>query len=329
MQAIPALILLLLAGTATAQTGTLREMKPSSAPVPDALESGVVQPLVRCAERRLKHAPAEVEASCRSALGAAALRQQGDLRSALVELRTAKERHPDNASYYAQIETAVSSGTTAVAQTAQQQPQNMPAQQQGRSSRLSEPDRGSVSGQSYRNEFFGLTYGLPQGWVSRSQEELKKLDEAVTRETMKRYPPNAQHLIETGVLVILNHWTLLHANPPTPESAPRRFTPVILLIAEEGNPLQRDLDSYFPFADFLQDRAHRLEGKPTAQTYGGRKFVRADFRVKASSGKVWETRLVTLAKGYFLVLEIATEDRQELDRLAETANSISFSTAQE
>lgn len=127
----------------------------------------------------------------------------------------------------------------------------------------------------------------------------------------------------------------------TPESKPGRFAPVIVLIAEEGNPLQRGssgltkgkpIDNYFPFssvADPLQSPDHRMERRPTPLSLGGRDFVRADFRIKKKGGDIWEAWFGTFAKGYFLRLEIGAGSREELDGLAESTKSLSFSSQHE
>lgn len=206
---------------------------------------------------------------------------------------------------------------------------------------LPEPDRGSVSGQTYKNGFFGFTYELPQGWSPLSADELKEFDEEKTRQSIERYGPDGRRLFESGVLAFSAEWTLLHAAPPTPESKPGRFAPVIVLIAEEGNPFQRGssgltkgkpIDNYFPFssvADPLQSPDHRMERRPTPLSLGGKNFVRADFRIKKKGGDIWEAWFVTFAKGYFLRLEIGAGSREELDGLAKSTKSLSFSSQKE
>ena len=279
--------------------------------------------------------------AARHAALAAALGLKGDVKSAQEELRMARERDPANSAAYAEMETKFS------AEQAQSQRQITPTQKQDERRSLPEPDRGSVSGRTYKNEFFGFSYELPQGWTTRSPEELRYLDAENTQETIKNYGPNAKKLIDSGILTFANEWTLLYATLPPRESDSGHSARIISLTAEEGNPFQRGdtpfghgdaIDHYFPYSDVMQTgalatseqyRSYHLERKPTPQSFGGRKFVRADFRIKKKGGDLWEARIVTFAKGYFLKLEILAGGREELDRLAETAGSFAFSSVQE
>jgi hypothetical protein len=206
---------------------------------------------------------------------------------------------------------------------------------------LPEPERGSFSGQIYKNEFFGLTYEFPQGWSALAVDDLKKVDEENRRQSLDKYGANGQHLVNSGVLIFTGEWTLLRATPSTVESRPGHFTPVILLIAEEGNPFQRGslsapggsnpIDNYFRFssiADPLQSPDAHMVREPTSVSLGGKDFVRADFRVKRKGGDVWEAWIVTFVKDYFLRLEIGAASQADLDQLAETAKTFSFGSAQ-
>lgn len=169
---------------------------------------------------------------------------------------------------------------------------------------LPAPDRGSVSGQRYENKFLEFTFELPPAWTAWSPEELKKLDETNRQQSIVSYGPNAKKLFDSGVLTFTGEWTILYAIPSQP-SAPGSIpsAPIISLTVEEGNPFQRGtvsghsgedpIDKYFPYSDVMQTgalattqqyRSYHLERKPTSQTLGGRKFVRADFRIKRKGG---------------------------------------------
>ena len=270
------------------------------------------------------------------ALLATALGLKGDLTSSHEEFSLAKKLDPANLDTYTKMEATLRSTS------APKQSPNLRSQGKGQEKRLPEPERGLVSGQTYKNDSFNFTYVFPQGWIPRSTEELKEFDvnraRALRNKHAKNYP---------GVNIeVLAEYTLLSVSPASPEHDARNFKPFITLTAEEGNEFQRDtvyghgekaIDKYFPYSDLMQTGvlavaeqylSYHLERKPTPQTFGGRKFVRADFRIKNKGGDLWETRIVTFANGYFVRLEILTGSREELDRLAETANSFAFSTVE-
>lgn len=251
-------------------------------------------------------------------LGQALLRK-GDRTAAVAELRKAIQLEPDS--------------------------QDPPTAQSLLFQALFESDdreaRGSVSGQIYKNDFFGFTYALPQGWSALSLEELKKLDEENQRQSLEKLGPNGRRLVESGVLTLESEWTLFRAALSEPQSRPGRFPPLLTVSVEKGNPFQRGelfnrgnkpIDNYFQYssvADPLQSPNNRMERKPTPLSIGGRDFVRADFRIKRKGGDIWESRMVTFAKDYFLVLEIGAASREDLERFAQAASSFTFSTTKE
>jgi hypothetical protein len=259
--------------------------------------------------------------------------------------------------------------------SAPRQASNLPAMGEGKQERLPAPERGSVSGRTYTNEFLGFSYQFPEGWNVRPSEELTNFDANLARKTLEATEAAKRGTVfDTGTVVLLRQWTLLFASPSPPDLLASEFTPsttpepqpsgkqqpniqmetavldtlfdnralpVITLVAEEGNDFQRGemqsgdkVDKYFAYSDLMQTgelavaaqyRSYHLARKPLPQTVGGRKFVRADWRIARKGGDLWETRIVTFVKGCFVRLEILTGNRQELDRLAETANSFAFS----
>ena len=177
----------------------------------------------------------------------------------------------------------------------------------------SDIENGDVDANTYRNDFFGLAYKFPQSWPSASPEMLAQLNERQLQ-SMKQ----AGARPEPGPYAFPE--TIFEATPN-----PRDRLPSVRIAVERCTALT--IDTVRREASALKLRPGvNVEEPPQLFTIGKRQFFRTRFEVVQSDQSVFTLSIQTLAaQRYRVTLEIRARSQHELDELAATAQSLSFS----
>ena len=197
------------------------------------------------------------------------------------------------------------------------------------------PDKGSVSGNVYTNEYFGFSYQFPEGWTAVDKENQQVAEEFIAETIVGENKA-------LGVVVKAAQeltYTLLRAFQHPPGTPGIEFNSNLQIHVEDAssNPGVKTGKDYLLGLQEAQKLMRMLGMKgirfkmisgPTPYTFGGKEFFRADFdvRVKLGGSKIrgYQAWIVTILREHILKFVFATDKRQRLDELCQTVESLAF-----
>jgi len=144
-------------------------------------------------------------------------------------------------------------------------------------SKSTTPDPGELSGNVYRNTFFGFTYKLPYGWVDRTAE----MREAST--------DPAKSMVLLGVF----------ERPP--EATGEGVNSGVVIAAESvaSYPGLKSAAQYFgPLEEVTKAKGLTAVNEPYEFPVDARPIVRADFVKQVGAASLHQSTLAWLAKGF-------------------------------
>jgi len=169
-------------------------------------------------------------------------------------------------------------------------------QESTKNSTIPKPDSGNFAQNTYRNDFFGFSYSLPEEWHK-------------SRVSPSPLPSGAYYLFigdrDTGH-PLLNRVTVV----ADPESETR------------PNSAQEYL-SAFVRAEVRQAHAE-VTREPSAFTSRGSDFYRADYKWADNGTTIYSSMVCIKRKNYWLSWSFVTPSQRDLDEAVNTVQHISF-----
>lgn len=185
-------------------------------------------------------------------------------------------------------------------------------------------ESGCVTGNVYRNDFLGFSYEFPKDWITEKPETLHRLNDKWEAEA------------KGGRLEFGLYWTLL---------SPNVFSPRIVLYASssgkgDGNRVAipsirigaQQTDERFLDIEKLRHKFERVNQKKSARllrpadgfVLKGHSFSRLEFEGRQGTTRICVSRLQTFLNGHMVLFEFYASSEEELQQLAATLQSISF-----
>lgn len=185
------------------------------------------------------------------------------------------------------------------------------------------PACGHISGNQYKNEYFGFSYTFPADW--------KPLDQKVIREVhQKRYEEkraNAFREAKGKPVMVLESWDLMLAfKLGLPPSDPNPFNSNVVLWVDEISPQRTPADQLESSGFTTTQKEDKLLKPVSTLTAGGRQFARADLLGHLEGRAFYHTRAVTFIRNYALGLDCYSDNQQELETLVQTLQTLKFET---
>jgi hypothetical protein len=182
---------------------------------------------------------------------------------------------------------------------------------------------GTISGHVYHNDFFGFSYGLPQGFSAEDIDFTKRRDK---RETVRAEPPGTALTAQT--VKVLGPVMLLNATPIGTPNRARLAIPFVSIAVYPSESSQLSVGSIRQSLESGESaRAahgiHLLSG-PVEMSISGRPFFRTDFNESSDGGSIWKTFFKTSVHGGVLVVNFCANSKTELDQLLATVESLAF-----
>ncbi|MGB2635470.1 MAG: hypothetical protein WAM58_16185 [Candidatus Acidiferrum sp.] len=169
-------------------------------------------------------------------------------------------------------------------------------QEPTKSSTTLKPDSGNFAKNTYRNDFFGFSYALPEGWHK-------------SRVSPSPLPPGAYYLFigdhDTGQS-LLNRVTVV----ADPESDSRPHS-------------AQEYLSAFVRAEVRQAHAE-VTREPSSFASGGSDFYRADYKWADNGATIYSSMVCIKRKNYWLSWSFVTPSQRDLDDAVNTVQHISF-----
>jgi len=164
------------------------------------------------------------------------------------------------------------------------------------------PDNGKVSDGVYHNDFFGISYTLPSGWVVASED---------TQQAMEEVGRRAVFGTETDQMHVYERRRSYHLFTATefPFGTPSKSNRSVQLIAENmafAPGIQSGKDYILTMRENTSGQTARsqflpqYDGDPTEQTINGLVFSRQDLALKINAVPVYETMYATKLKTFIV-----------------------------
>ena len=186
-------------------------------------------------------------------------------------------------------------------------------------------DQGRLAGGIYSNDFFGLSFGVKEGWVAMDAATRKKMMDAgraVLEDGLaqkKREQMDAA-MARTVFLISVSKYDV---NTPSPE-----FNALLMCMAERVPTavIKTGPDYVATSLRALNETAAKAElvGRVRAETLGGAPFTVADIKLMAGPRTVAQRYYVRLVKGYALVFVYTYVDEADLPALEEMIKTVRF-----
>jgi hypothetical protein len=161
-------------------------------------------------------------------------------------------------------------------------------------------DPGTISGDIYRNPFFGFACKIPFGWVDR------------TKEMSEDSTPDSNEPKKSVLL--------LAAFEHPPEATGDSVNSAIVVAAEAASsyPGLHTAEQYFGLVtELAKSKGLRVLNEPYDYPVGARQLVRGDFSKPLANLTMHQSTLVMLEKGYIVSFTFIGGGEDEVDGLVE------------
>lgn len=187
---------------------------------------------------------------------------------------------------------------------------------------LDDAERGSISGNTYQNDLLNFSYEFPRGWIAATLETLHGVNARVaasmTARLLKQHPESG------GSMRILFPKVVFYASRSGMGDGRRMSFPCVRITILPWNRRRPTLDSVREMGVAMKGSDLSLVGEPEENSAGGRDFIRANYAFTGREPQGLLSRFEGVVNGELLMLEFLAANKQELDELASTTNSLSF-----
>jgi hypothetical protein len=186
------------------------------------------------------------------------------------------------------------------------------------------PERGSLDGSAYTNEYFGLTLTLPEGWKVHAVAAERLTGERV-RKLIDTGDPAAQARLEKGVANTLNLLTVYEH----PVGAAVHFNPAFFCAAEKILP-GADGATDADYMDVLKQTLRHSRAPVTVdrdvytETVGGETFSVIDITTRFPDAIGHQRYYTHIRRGYALSLVLTYLTQEQLRTLTAVVDSVRF-----
>ena len=182
----------------------------------------------------------------------------------------------------------------------------------------------TISGDVYRNRFLGFSYEFPSGWIAAKPEGLRAANESIAA-SAKAFALQ-QHPESGGTPHIMVPKIIFYASRRGEGDGQRFAIPSLRITAMEWSLPELTLDTVKRDAERMEGAGMNLMRSPEVYSIGEQQLFRADFENTRTNPHSWMCHIQTVVEGYLHTLEIFAADKQELEQLARTTQSLSFDT---
>lgn len=186
-------------------------------------------------------------------------------------------------------------------------------------------DKSKVEGGKYLNDFFGLSFALPEDWVVLSNDDNKRIldkgQELVEEGASERKKRMVEASRQRGGF-------LVNAAKYSPGSVRPEFNALLMCMAERVPTaiIKSGADYVAQMRHVLEGSTAKMEvtGRPRTAKVGGVVFTVVDLKVTAGSIVAAQRHYVTVRKGYALVIAYNYYDDEDLKTFDELLASVKF-----
>jgi thiol-disulfide isomerase/thioredoxin len=186
---------------------------------------------------------------------------------------------------------------------------------------LSEIEAWTISANVYSNKALGLTYELPKGWIAAKPEAMHRTNEraeAATNAAILQQHPEFAGSVGVSVPKIV-----LYASRKGEGDGQKLALPCIRVTAQPSRMSALSLSGFQRMTEYTATAVGGRITRPAAAfTVKDHDFLRADLERSAGSSKVAEALVHTLAGDYLLQIEIFASSQEELDKIADSLQSM-------
>lgn len=183
--------------------------------------------------------------------------------------------------------------------------------------------KSSISGSLYRNDFFGFSYRLPQGWTAEDTQITEKRNR---RETVRAEPVGSSLTDQT--VKIMGPVILLNATPIDASSGARLEPPYVSIGVYPAGPdpisVENIKKSLKVGESIRQKQGITLLSGPVETAISGHSFFRTDFNEIRNGAPIWKTFFRTSVHGGTLEINFCAGSKSGLDQITTTVQSITF-----
>lgn len=231
---------------------------------------------------------------------------------------------PAAAAFAASKEPSAAAGQASAAAATDQKPAGAPsaAVQAVSPTEATEVESGSISGNTYENNLLSFSYEFPPGWVAAKPETLHAANE--TAAASAKAMALQQHPEWGASLRLIVPKTIFYASRSGEGDGQRLAIPCVRITVMRWNGPALTVASAKSAAERMNPPGMNPVGEPEEYAAGDRDFFRTDFEYTRISPHTWLSRFQGVVNGYLLTLEFLAANKQELEQLISTAESLSF-----
>ena len=175
-----------------------------------------------------------------------------------------------------------------------------------------EVENGDASAGTYRNDFLGLWYTFPPGWIAASPDRLEQLNRKAQRwlDELRSARPDSSNVVPD---------IILYAAPDDRARLPFVRITVEATNQNSANALRSELERF-------SGHGLTILNPPQEIAIGKRRAVRTELQSAAGDASAWITSVSTIAAGrYRVTLDLYARSKAELTEIAATLRSFVIS----
>lgn len=244
---------------------------------------------------------------------------QGDLEDAI---NKALKRAPDPALTAAATAPPPAPGPSAAAPGAAGSEKREP--EPSAATPLWEIEAGNVLGNHYRNEALGMSFEFPQGWSAARPQSLHALNEraenAAKAALLQQHPQLASSMRFSIPRIVF------YASRKGEGDGQRIAVPSLRITATPSRLENLNLNSFRQMADAMAAASGmKVAAPPSEFNVKQHPFLRADFEQSSGGVRLHHAYIQTLTGDYLLTIELFASSQNELQQVASSLQSFSFS----
>jgi len=184
-------------------------------------------------------------------------------------------------------------------------------------------DYGSWADSTYRNDFFGFSIMVPEGWYFSGTEKIDALREKASDAGFI----DQKEVKRLNKVIDITGASLVMTSPYPPEEALKKkiLNPNLVLMAENISLSEQEIDLAAYVEISRQNLSKAIPGiiikSETVKTVGGREFTSLETQFSAANLTISQESLVCLMNGFALVITMTSFDeasKKQLDDIVAT-----------
>lgn len=178
--------------------------------------------------------------------------------------------------------------------------------QRAASSSKARPDKGSVRGSTYKNDFFSFTYTFPKGWSVLNEQSQTRI-----------------RLTQGPLYTLL----LATASPSSGTISPSNAGIVVLAEDVSQTGIHDAKEAATKLADILTrtEPPHTILNPPRELSLDGVQFVRLDYEQQTfPQTRHYFCSAISMLKGYTVRVSVIADSKNHMDEICGTIESIRF-----